>query len=67
MSTIVYKSDSYPAEECRRCGTKIFPPSLMQAHTDRHAAKDAAFEFIRADTAKRINGMRFDRGWSRLK
>ncbi|MBI1994995.1 MAG: hypothetical protein HYU31_13120 [Deltaproteobacteria bacterium] len=41
---IFYNNAIYPAAICHRCGTKIYPASLLEAHLDRHQLKDLYLE-----------------------
>lgn len=34
----------YQAAVCQRCGTKIYPIELLDAHLDRHQVKDLYIE-----------------------
>lgn len=43
-SDIRYEEGTYHAAVCHRCGTKIFPASLLEAHMDRHQLKDLYLE-----------------------
>lgn len=38
------ENSTYQAAVCRRCGTKIFPAELLDAHLDRHQIKDLYLE-----------------------
>lgn len=49
METAIINSDSYAirfeaeifnAAVCARCGAKMFPTELLEAHMDRHELKD---------------------------
>ena len=44
FSDIRYEDGTYHAAVCQRCGTKIFPPDLLEAHMDRHQLKDLYLE-----------------------
>jgi hypothetical protein len=37
---IHYENEIYHAAVCDRCGAKMFPPELLEAHRDRHELKD---------------------------
>jgi hypothetical protein len=37
-------NSTYHAAVCHRCGTKIFPADLLDAHLDRHQIKDLYLE-----------------------
>lgn len=43
-SNIRYEDGSYHAAVCQRCGVKIFPVELLEAHMDRHQLKDLYLE-----------------------
>ena len=38
------ENSTYKAAVCHRCGTKIFPVELLDAHLDRHQIKDLYLE-----------------------
>jgi hypothetical protein len=38
------ENSTYNAALCQRCGTKIFPAELLDAHLDRHQIKDLYLE-----------------------
>jgi hypothetical protein len=38
------ENSTYNAAVCHRCGTKIFPVALLDAHLDRHQIKDLYLE-----------------------
>jgi hypothetical protein len=38
------ENSTYNAALCHRCGTKIFPAELLDAHLDRHQIKDLYLE-----------------------
>jgi hypothetical protein len=38
------ENSTYNAAVCHRCGTKIFPVELLDAHLDRHQIKDLYLE-----------------------
>jgi len=44
FSDIRYEDSTYHAAVCQRCGTKIFPAELLEAHMDRHQLKDLYLE-----------------------
>jgi hypothetical protein len=44
FSDIRYEDGTYHAAVCQRCGTKIFPADLLEAHMDRHQLKDLYLE-----------------------
>ena len=37
---IQYEKDTFRAAVCHRCGAKMFPAELLEAHMDRHELKD---------------------------
>jgi ribosomal protein S27AE len=37
---IQYEKVTFPAAVCHRCGAKMFPAELLEAHMDRHELKD---------------------------
>jgi ribosomal protein S27AE len=37
---IQYEKDTFRAAACHRCGAKMFPAELLEAHMDRHELKD---------------------------
>jgi hypothetical protein len=37
---IQYEKETYHAAVCHRCGAKMFPVELLEAHMDRHELKD---------------------------
>jgi len=37
---IHYDKDTFRAAVCHRCGAKMFPAELLEAHMDRHELKD---------------------------
>ena len=37
---IHYENATYQAAVCHRCGAKMFPAELLEAHMDRHELKD---------------------------
>lgn len=37
---IRYENATYQAAVCHRCGAKMFPVELLEAHMDRHELKD---------------------------
>ena len=37
---IQYEKVTFPAAVCHRCGAKMFPADLLEAHMDRHELKD---------------------------
>lgn len=41
---IHFNNETYPAAVCPRCGTKIYPATLLEAHMDRHQLKDLYLE-----------------------
>jgi len=44
FTDISYEDGTYHAAVCKRCGTKIFPAGLLEAHMDRHQLKDLYLE-----------------------
>lgn len=44
FTDIRYEDGTYHAAVCHRCGTKIFPAELLEAHMDRHQLKDLYLE-----------------------
>ena len=43
-SNIQFNDVVYQAAVCHRCGTKIYPIELLDAHLDRHQVKDLYLE-----------------------
>jgi len=41
---INYENATYKAAVCHRCGAKMFPAELLEAHMDRHQLKDMFLE-----------------------
>jgi len=41
---IHYENTTYQAAVCHRCGAKMFPAELLEAHMDRHQLKDMFLE-----------------------
>lgn len=41
---IQYESEVYNAAVCHRCGAKMYPAELLDAHMDRHQLKDMYIE-----------------------
>jgi ribosomal protein S27AE len=41
---IQHKNVTYQAAICHRCGAKMFPVELLEAHMDRHQLKDMYLE-----------------------
>lgn len=37
---IQYEKETFHAAICQRCGAKMFPAELLEAHLDRHELKD---------------------------
>ena len=37
---IQFEKVRFQAVVCHRCGAKMFPPELLEAHMDRHQLKD---------------------------
>lgn len=37
---IQYEKETFNAVRCHRCGAKMFPAELLEAHMDRHELKD---------------------------
>jgi hypothetical protein len=37
---IHFEQATFPAAVCHRCGAKMFPAELLEAHMDRHELKD---------------------------
>ena len=44
LSAIQYDNEIYQAAICHRCGTKIHPAHMLEAHLDRHQLKDLYLE-----------------------
>jgi hypothetical protein len=44
LSDIHFDNATYHAAVCQRCGTKIYPAGLLDAHMDRHQLKDLYIE-----------------------
>lgn len=44
MYDIHYEHGTYQAAVCHRCGAKMFPAELLEAHMDRHQLKDMFLE-----------------------
>ncbi len=44
LSDIRIHDMTYHAAVCQRCGTKIYPAALLDAHLDRHQLKDLYLE-----------------------
>jgi hypothetical protein len=40
ISDIHYDKNTFQAAVCHRCGAKMFPTDLLEAHMDRHELKD---------------------------
>ena len=40
---IVYKNKTFSAAECRKCGAKMYPRSLLRPHLHRHRRKELWF------------------------
>jgi hypothetical protein len=40
ISDIHYDKNTFHAAVCHRCGAKMFPADLLEAHMDRHELKD---------------------------
>jgi len=40
FTDIQYEKDTFHAVVCHRCGAKMFPAELLEAHMDRHELKD---------------------------
>lgn len=40
LHEIQYDKDTFRAVVCHRCGAKMFPAELLEAHMDRHQLKD---------------------------
>jgi ribosomal protein S27AE len=40
FSDIQYEKATFHAAVCHRCGAKMFPAELLEAHMDRHELKD---------------------------
>ena len=38
--SIQYEKGTYNAAVCHRCGARMFPAELLEAHMDRHELKD---------------------------
>jgi len=38
--SIHYNQETFKAAICHRCGAKMFPADLLEAHMDRHELKD---------------------------
>jgi len=43
-SDIHYDNGIYQAAVCHRCGAKMYPAELLDAHMDRHQLKDLYLE-----------------------
>jgi ribosomal protein S27AE len=43
-SNINYDNATFQAAVCHRCGAKMFPTELLEAHMDRHQLKDLYLE-----------------------
>jgi hypothetical protein len=43
-SDIHYENSTYHAAICYRCGAKMYPTELLEAHLDRHQLKDLYIE-----------------------
>ncbi|MGZ8435250.1 MAG: hypothetical protein ACXW6T_13040 [Candidatus Binatia bacterium] len=41
---IHYENATFQAAVCHRCGAKMFPVELLEAHMDRHQLKDMFLE-----------------------
>jgi predicted nucleic-acid-binding Zn-ribbon protein len=41
---IRYENNTFPAVVCQRCGARMFPAELLEAHLDRHQIKDMFLE-----------------------
>jgi ribosomal protein S27AE len=41
---IQHENVTYQAAVCHRCGAKMFPAELLEAHMDRHQLKDMYLE-----------------------
>ena len=41
---IRYANNIFEAVVCHRCGAKMFPAELLEAHLDRHQVKDMFLE-----------------------
>ncbi len=39
-SDIQYEKETFHAALCNRCGARMFPTELLEAHMDRHELKD---------------------------
>ena len=37
---IQYEKETFRAAVCNRCGARMFPTELLEAHMDRHELKD---------------------------
>jgi hypothetical protein len=37
---IQFENETFNAVRCHRCGAKMFPADLLEAHMDRHELKD---------------------------
>jgi hypothetical protein len=42
-SAIVYNETSLAAAKCRKCGAKMYPPSLLTPHLNQHQQKERWF------------------------
>lgn len=40
LHEIQYEENTFRAAVCHRCGAKMFPAELLEAHMDRHELKD---------------------------
>jgi hypothetical protein len=44
FTDICYENGTYQAAVCQRCGAKMYPAELLEAHMDRHQLKDLFLE-----------------------
>jgi ribosomal protein L40E len=42
-NTIIYNKTSLAAAQCRKCGAKMYPRSLLRPHLNRHQQKELWF------------------------
>jgi len=41
--TISFDQNDFRAAKCKKCGTKIYPASLLDAHVERHQQRERWF------------------------
>ncbi len=44
FTDICFENSAYHAAICNRCGAKMYPAELLDAHMDRHQLKDLYLE-----------------------